>query len=92
MKYIQQTQSKTRESILKLLSSDEIASLSRAETAQRLGDGDEYLDLEHIERGVRRAGRMVTPMGRVLPRKSVHESTWLKIVEQLSALRRATLN
>lgn len=82
----------TREGILKMLTHAEISSVSRAETNERLLDGDEYLDLKHADRGVRRAGDSVTPMGRVLPRKSVHESTWLKIVEQVATLRRATLN
>jgi hypothetical protein len=81
----------TRGSILKLLSDDEVSSVSRAETADRLGDGDEYLDLERLDQGVRRAKGLI-PMRRVLPRKAVRESTWLKIVEQLAAFRRATQN
>jgi hypothetical protein len=92
MKYIQQKRFLTRESILKLLTDTEVASLSHAETSQRLGAGDEYLDLNQIDRGVRRVGKMLTPMGRVLPRKAVPESTWLKITEQLTAFRRATQN
>jgi hypothetical protein len=81
----------TRRSLLKLLSDEEVASVSRAETAARLDDGEEYLDLARLERGVRRAGGL-TPTGRVLPRKAVRESTWLKIVEQLTMLRRAMQN
>lgn len=92
MKFVQQKQFITRESILKLLTGAEISSVSRAETSARLGEGDEYIDLQNLERGVRRAGRTLTPMGRVLPRKAVTESTWLKIVEQLATLRRATQN
>ena len=92
MNYIQQQQFTTRERILKLLSDEEVASVSRAETAECLGDGDEYLDLQHLDRGVRRAGKMTAPMGRVLPRKSVKDRTWLKIIECLAALRRATQN
>jgi hypothetical protein len=92
MKFVQQKQFITRESILKLLTDAETSSVSRAETSERLGDGDEYIDLKNLDRGVRRAGSMLTPMGRVLPRKAVAESTWLKIVEQLQTLRRATQN
>ena len=44
----QRSQYVTRDSILKLLSDDEVASVSTAETAARLTDGDEYLDLEHL--------------------------------------------
>jgi hypothetical protein len=77
----------TRDSILKLLSDDEIAKVSTAETAPELADGDEYLDLEQLEHGVRRALAMHTPMGRVLPRRAVNETTWRKILKQLAAHR-----
>ncbi len=76
----------TRESILKLLSDDEVAKVSTAETASGLEPGDEYLDLEHLDRGVLRGGATV-PMGRVLPRKAVHPGTWTKILAQLTAPR-----
>jgi hypothetical protein len=72
----------TRDAILKQLSDAEVACVSTAETAAGLVDGDEYLDMEHLDRGVRRAPGG-TPMGRVLPRKAVHEDTWRKIVAQL---------
>ena len=75
----------TRDKILKLLSDDEVASVSTAETAAHLLDGDEYLDLEQLEKGVQRSPGTATPMGRVLPRKAVQESTWDKILTQLSA-------
>jgi len=71
----------TRESVLKLLSDDEVAKVSTAETAARLPDGDEYLDLEHLDKGVQRAGGSATPMGHVLPKKAVHADTWSKIVK-----------
>lgn len=72
-----------RDGIMNLLSDDEVASVSTAETAQRLADGDEYLDLEQLEQGVRRAPLTPTPMGRVLPRKAVHQDTWSKILMKL---------
>ena len=70
----------TRESILRLLSDDEVASVSTAETATRLLDGEEYLDLEELERGVQQARKTGPTMGRVLPRKAVHKDTWSKIL------------
>ena len=73
----------TRDSILKLLSDEEVARVSNAEAGARLLDGDEYLDLEQLDKGVRRA--LGTSMGRVLPRKAVQESTWSKILTQLAA-------
>jgi hypothetical protein len=87
MKNDQRAEYVTRDSVLKLLSDDEVAKVSTAETAARLADGDEYLDLEHIDRGVQRAGGTATPMGRVLPRKAVHADTWSKILTQLAAPR-----
>jgi hypothetical protein len=82
----------TRSGMLKLLSDEEAASVSTAETAERLEEGDEYVDLGHLEHGVRRAKGTRMSMGRVLPRKAVREATWTKIVDQLAALERALLN
>jgi hypothetical protein len=73
----------TRDSILKLLSDDEIASVSTAETATRMAEGDEYLDLEHLDRGVRRADSGRIPMGDLLAKKAVAEATWTRILTQL---------
>lgn len=92
MKNEQRNRYLTRAGILKLLSDEEAASVSLAETAARLGDGDEYVDLKHLEQGVRRAQGPTTPMGRVLPRKAVRSETWTKIVEQVTVLQRALLN
>jgi len=76
----------TRDSILKGLSDEEIASVSTAETADRLLDGDEYLDLEQLHQGVQKALQTTIAMGRVLPKKAVHANTWNKIVTKLAAL------
>ena len=76
-----------RSDVLALLSDDEVAAVSTAETSVRLSDGDEYLDLEALEAGVRRAGGAASPMGRVLPRKAVQPGTWTKILTHLAAPR-----
>jgi hypothetical protein len=73
----------SRENILRVLSDEEVALVSTAETAPCLLVGDEYLDLEHLDLGVRRARGPTRPMGRLLPRKAVHDDTWTKIVGQL---------
>ena len=75
----------SRHGILSLLSDAEVARVSTAETAQGLSDGDEYLDLEHLDWGVQRAPGAGTPMGRVLPRKALQEGTWGKILRHLAA-------
>ena len=73
----------TRDRILKLLSDQEVASVATAETAESLTAGDEYIDLERLHEGVQKAGSSATPMGRVLPKKAIHESTWGKLLKQL---------
>ena len=73
-----------RDGIMNLLSDQEVASVSTAETAEKLADGDEYIDLEQLDQGVRRAPAAATPMGRVLPRKAVHQDTWSKILMKLT--------
>jgi hypothetical protein len=73
----------TRDRIMKLLSDQEVASVATAETAEHLTAGDEYLDLERLHEGVQKAGSSPTPMGRVLPKKAIHESTWGKLLKQL---------
>lgn len=76
----------TRDTILRLLSDDEVARVSTAEAATHLVDGDEYVDLREPNQGVRRAlGLATAPMGDVLPRKAVQEPTWRRIVGLLSA-------
>jgi hypothetical protein len=76
------TENLTRNSIMKLLSDDEIVSVSAAETA-RLSEGDEYLDLDHLDRGVRRATGVSTATAKVLAKNAVAEATWNKILTQL---------
>lgn len=73
-----------RDGIMNLLSDDEVAAVSTAETAEKLADGDEYIDLEHLDQGVRQAQAVPTPMGNVLPKKSVHQDTWNKILMKLT--------
>lgn len=85
MKNDKRTEYVVRDQILKLLSENELASVSTAETSPRLADGDEYLDLEMLEQGVRAAPAPTTPTGRMLPRKAVHADTWTKILAVLAA-------
>ncbi len=75
----------SRDAILKMLSKDEIGSVSTAETALKLPKGDEYIDLARLDRGVQRAGGTTVVMGHILSRKSVHKETWAKIVVEVTA-------
>jgi hypothetical protein len=75
----------TRDTILKLLSDEETARVSTAETASRLSEGAEYVDLEHLDRGVQRAKAAAgVTIGHVLPRSAVSSQTWSKILAQLA--------
>jgi hypothetical protein len=76
----------TRQGILNLLSAEEVASVTTAETAERLADGDVYVDLSRLEQGVRRARGDTTPISPVLPKKAVQEDTWKRILAHLAVL------
>lgn len=72
-----------RDRILELLSDEEVAKVSTAEAQVRLSDGEEYVDLERLEEGVRQAHGETAAMGRLLPRSAVRDATWSKIISQL---------
>lgn len=72
-----------RATILGLLSETELARVSSAESGADLADGVEFIDLEHLERGVRHAPRGDTPLAHVLARTSVGDDTWGRIVQSL---------
>ncbi len=74
-----------RETILKLLTAAEVARLSTAEAGPPLSAGDEFVDLDHLNRGVQRASTKMPTMGSLLPRTSVQASTWSTILAKLPA-------
>ena len=78
-----------RNGILNLLSDDDVASVCTSEWPERLSDDEEYLDLEQLDQGVLRSPGSFTPLGWVLPRRSVHHDTWSKILMQLTGHRTA---
>jgi hypothetical protein len=71
----------TRSEILSLLSDNELGAVSSAED-KRIPEGDEYLDLEHLELGVLRAAPG-TPHKHMLSRAAVSDATWDKILTVL---------
>ncbi len=85
MKTNKRTDYLTRDSLLKLLSDEEVGKVSTAETAAKLADGEEYVDLEQLAKGVQRSHGTSVSMGAVLPRSAVPEQTWSKIVTHLQA-------
>ena len=75
-----------RDTILKLLSDEENAKVSSAEGAAVLAQGEEYVDLERLDRGIQRADAGMTKgtIGHIVPRRAVHGETWSKILVQLA--------
>jgi len=79
-----------RDSIMKLLSDEEVARVSTTEAETPLSDGEEYLDLEHCEAGMHSAKAMTPPMGRILSEDSVSEKTWNAVLATLASASAAT--
>ncbi len=86
MKNEQRIEYIARDKILSLLSDAEVARVSTAETAPSLSNGDEYIDLEHLDRGVQKAPAATAPMGQVLPRKAIGDETWTRVVTELGTI------
>ncbi len=74
----------TRNNVLKLLSDAEVARVSTAETAATLSPGEEYLDLDHLEEGVRVATlTRYMSTANLLPKSTVADATWRAILTEL---------
>jgi hypothetical protein len=84
MKPVVQTVRVTRDSILKLLSEEELANVSNIEAGTRLPNGAEYLDLMRLDQGVQQAHGAAMDMSHLLPKSSLQEPTWAKILSQLA--------
>lgn len=75
----------SRDSVLKLLTNEETARVSMAETKSGLADGADYIDLDHLDKGVQRAGAAVpVAMSDIVPRTAVGNETWTKILAHLA--------
>jgi hypothetical protein len=72
------------EAIMELLTDLEVAAVSTAETRPHLDEGDEFVDLQHLDQGVLRADGVKVHMGDVLPRKAVDARTWTQVVALLA--------
>jgi hypothetical protein len=82
----EQVPSPSRESVFGLLTELERASVASG-GATRLSEGEEYLDLRHVERGVRRALATTTVTGNAIARRAVHDDTWRRILGYLARFR-----
>lgn len=73
-----------REAILKLLSDEELSKVTVEEEPFHLVEADEYIDLEHLDRGVQQVhAHSKIKAGNVIPRSAVKEETWSKIIKKL---------
>ncbi len=75
----------TRGTFLKTLSEAESTLVRSAESAERLGVGEEYLDLMRLQHGVQKSGTTTMMLGRVLPKSALEVATWRKLVSRLSS-------
>jgi hypothetical protein len=75
-----------REGILRELWADPIAGTLWRAIPARLRKGEEYLDLQHLERGVQRAEAAMSPTGGELPRVAVEQRTWVRLLTYLMPL------
>jgi hypothetical protein len=86
MNHSRATPSALRDDVLAFLSDDERRSLAAAPT-HRFAAGDEFLDLEKLDEGVRTAQGSGPPVVGLLPRSAVHESTWKEVLSYLDSMR-----
>ena len=86
MNHNRSTTSARRDDVLALLTDDERRSLAAA-PAHRFAAGDEFLDLEKLDEGVRTAMGTGSPMIGLLPRSALHDATWAKVLTYLQSAR-----
>ena len=77
---IQTDHTKKRAEILALVSDDQLAKVATAEGAKKLVEGDEFVDLEDVGRGVQQVHDTPVAAGHMLPRSSVPDAVWTQIV------------
>ena len=73
----------TREEILEMLTDEETARVSTAEGSP-MSEGDEYIDLTAVSKGVMRVDGVAVSIGHVLPRRAVGDVTWSNILSHLT--------
>lgn len=75
-----------REAIVNLLGDLDLSRVSTAEDGTRLPAGEEYVDLDALDRGIQKAaaGRPTT-LHTSVPRSAVSAETWAKISALLAA-------
>lgn len=72
----------TRDALIALLGPDDVANIRAAEAAASLEEGEEYLDLNHLEHGVRRVSDHTASVTNVLPKRAISERVWQMLLAQ----------
>jgi len=90
MKHNKRHVSMTRETVMKLLSDQEVTKMRFAGTTTKMADGEEYLDLDQLVHGVQHAKGSGMLMGSFLPRKLLGADTWSRILKHLNVEALAT--
>jgi hypothetical protein len=82
------SESPHRDRILALLTHEETARISNVKAQLSLLSGDEYLDLDRLDRGLQCAIEPTESQGRrVIRRKSVRPAAWTQIMATLPKMR-----
>lgn len=75
----------TRATMLNLLSDEETNRVSTAESQSALAVGSDYIDLDHLDKGVQRvSAAMPVAMHNIVPRAAVGRETWDKMLAHLA--------
>ncbi len=75
----------TKAELMNMLDDEEIARVSRAEAEHQLSAGDEYVDLDHIDKGIQKAATGITVgFGSIIPKNAVSPKTWFEIEHALT--------
>jgi hypothetical protein len=75
----------TRQEILDMLSDEEVTKVAIEEEPSHFFEGDEYIDLENLEKGVQKfSAALKKNSNNILAHGAVSDETWGKIIEKLS--------
>lgn len=76
------TPPRTRDAVLALLSPDDAAKVCAAEATAKLGAGENYLDLHHLDHGVRSATAEAAPINNVVGKSAISDRIWQFLLAQ----------
>jgi len=72
-----------KQQLLALLSEAEMARVVEADVEYSLQPGEEYLDLDHLDRGVQRTDGRVGTFGQIVPKRAIASATWTRVIAAL---------